>query len=267
MDKAMAFRIIVIVVSVVILFALIALYRQNSNSPKTEKFSARGSGGGGSRQESYAAYDEDDDDVEEGYDDGGDDDDDEEYDSRGRERFASQPPLGWAPALSSSTPLKQQNRAPSVAAATRVSQPPSAGNNAAQGTCRPLSGGGVEPSEPVGTEQNRAPVDFSMPSPAAAPGGLLHPGGAARRTTAEDLLPKDAANSKWAQVTPSGQGELRDLNFMNAGFHIGINTQGQSLRNANMQLRSDPINPQYNVSPWNKTTIEPDLNRRPFEIC
>lgn len=86
------------------------------------------------------------------------------------------------------------------------------------------------------------------------------------KLTANDLLPKDAANSKWAQVNPAGQGDLKDKNFLNAGFHVGINTVGTSLRNANRSIRSEPPNPQVKVSPWNQTTIEADLNRRPLEI-
>ena len=70
----------------------------------------------------------------------------------------------------------------------------------------------------------------------------------------------------WAQVNPSGQGSLADQNFLTSGFHIGINTVGQSLRNANRQIRSEPLNPQVKVSPWLQTTIEPDINRRPLEI-
>lgn len=80
-----------------------------------------------------------------------------------------------------------------------------------------------------------------------------------------DLLPRDA-NSLHAQVVPSGQGALTDQNFLTAGYHIGINTVGQTLRNANRQLRSEPPNPQVKVSPWNQTTIETDVNRRPLEI-
>ena len=80
-----------------------------------------------------------------------------------------------------------------------------------------------------------------------------------------DLLPQDA-NSLWAQVSPSGQGSLADQNFLTSGFHIGINTVGQTLRNANRQLRSEPLNPQVKVSPWQQTTIEADINRRPLEI-
>lgn len=83
--------------------------------------------------------------------------------------------------------------------------------------------------------------------------------------TPSELLPGDP-NSKWAQVNPSGQGDLKDRNFLNAGYHIGVNTVGQTLRNANLQLRSEPPNPQVKVSPWLQTTIEPDTNRRPMEI-
>ena len=84
--------------------------------------------------------------------------------------------------------------------------------------------------------------------------------------SASDLLPLDDSCSKWAQVNPSGKGELKERNFLVAGHHIGINTVGQSLRNANRQLRSDPHNPQVKVSPWSQSTIEPDNNRKPLEI-
>lgn len=81
-----------------------------------------------------------------------------------------------------------------------------------------------------------------------------------------DLLPMDA-NSKFAQVAPSGQGSLQDKNFLNAGFHIGVNsTGGSSMRNANRQLRSDPVIKKVNVSPWQNSTIDPDISRRPLEI-
>ena len=83
--------------------------------------------------------------------------------------------------------------------------------------------------------------------------------------TPQELLPADA-NSTWAQVNPAGQGDLKDQNFLNAGHHIGINTVGQTLRNANWGLRSEPPNPQVKVSPWMQTTIEPDTNRRAMEM-
>jgi hypothetical protein len=80
-----------------------------------------------------------------------------------------------------------------------------------------------------------------------------------------ELLPNDP-NSKWAQVNPMGQGDIAGKNYLSAGALIGVNTIGQSMRNANYQLRSDPPNPQVKVSIWNQSTIEPDINRRALEI-
>ncbi len=83
--------------------------------------------------------------------------------------------------------------------------------------------------------------------------------------TPSELLPKDP-NSVWAQQNPMGTGSLKGKNFLSAGALIGVNTVGQSMRNANLQLRSEPPNPQMPVSIFNVPTIEPDINRRPLEI-
>jgi hypothetical protein len=80
-----------------------------------------------------------------------------------------------------------------------------------------------------------------------------------------DLLPKDN-NSQWAQLNPAGKGDLANINLLKAGYHIGIDTVGQTLRNANLQIRSEPPNPQVNVGPWNLSTIEPDFMRPPLEV-
>jgi len=78
----------------------------------------------------------------------------------------------------------------------------------------------------------------------------------------KELLP--ANNSGWG--TPNPSSALQNVNLLQAGYHIGIDTVGQSLRNANLQVRSEPPNPQLQVGPWNNTTIEPDLMRVPLEI-
>lgn len=83
--------------------------------------------------------------------------------------------------------------------------------------------------------------------------------------TADDLLPQNEF-ANWADAHPSGVGSLKDKNFLHAGHHIGINTVGQSLRNPNYGLRSEPSNPQVQVSPWQQTTVGPDNLRRPLEI-
>jgi len=83
--------------------------------------------------------------------------------------------------------------------------------------------------------------------------------------TPSELLPK-SQNSVWAEQNPMGPGSLKGKNFLSAGALIGVNTVGQSLRNANLQLRSEPPNPQVAVSIFNQSTIAPDTNRRPLEI-
>ena len=120
---------------------------------------------------------------------------------------------------------------------------------------------GVYPSEKLELNEIYKPINSEDLSPNQLPSDCYPKD----KLTADDLLPRDA-NSRWAQVNPAGQGDVRDQNFLNAGFLLGINTVGQSLKNANLQLRSEPPNPQDKVSPWNQSTIDPDLNRKPLEI-
>jgi hypothetical protein len=79
------------------------------------------------------------------------------------------------------------------------------------------------------------------------------------------LLPNDV-NSKWSNMNPQGDGYLKSINLLQSGSLIGINTVSSSMRNANLQLRSEPANPQSVVGPWNNSTILPDNVRQPLEI-
>ena len=120
--------------------------------------------------------------------------------------------------------------------------------------------GGVRPSDPNGNEvfATANGVQTSMPG---VPSSCSQP----NIQNPAELLPKDS-NSQWAQLNPSGKGELANVNLLKAGYHIGIDTVGQSLRNANLQIRSEPPNPQLSVGPWNNSTISPDFMRPPLEI-
>jgi hypothetical protein len=81
-----------------------------------------------------------------------------------------------------------------------------------------------------------------------------------------DLLPNDTNNS-WANMNPVGNADLRNVNLLNPTQLTGINTQGSSLRNPNLQLRSEPPNPRMNTNcPWNISTIEGDQFRKTLEI-
>ena len=116
---------------------------------------------------------------------------------------------------------------------------------------------GEEEEKKEGFEDS--PADFGS---AAAPAGCYP----RDQLTPAELLPKDP-NSVWAEQNPMGNGSLKGKNFLSAGALIGVNTVGQSLRNANYQLRSEPPNPQMPVSIFNQSTIQPDTNRRALEIA
>ncbi len=82
----------------------------------------------------------------------------------------------------------------------------------------------------------------------------------------EDLLPKGANTSDLSNLAPVGEGDFQNVNLLKSGHHAGIDTVAGTLRNANLQLRSEPPNPQEQVSPWLNTTIKPDLMRTPLEL-
>ena len=120
---------------------------------------------------------------------------------------------------------------------------------------------GVRPSEPLGQNEVFASANGVQTSMPGMPSSCSQP----NIQNPAELLPKDT-NSQWAQLNPSGKGELANINLLKAGYHIGIDTIGQTLRNANLQIRSEPPNPQLNVGPWNTSTIEPDFMRPPLNI-
>ena len=128
-------------------------------------------------------------------------------------------------------------------------------NNAAKNSGTPK----VMASLPLGDNEQFASVSgIKTPTRSCYPQNSLKP---------DDLLPQDKKNdvNNFNKEYPVSEGILKGVNFLEAGYQVGVNTVGQSLRNANQQLRSEPPNPQVNVSPWQNTTIGPDLSRRPLE--
>ena len=107
----------------------------------------------------------------------------------------------------------------------------------------------------------------SVPSAAVQPianGGYTSQGIA----DTSDLLPlpldPNAGFSSLNSAVTQGNPITPDL--LQAGYHIGLDTIGQSLKNPNLQLRSDPYIPKAAVGPWNQSTYEPDLTRVPLEV-
>lgn len=134
----------------------------------------------------------------------------------------------------------------------------------------PEAPGQHSPIDVVGNPQPSAPLgEISGPANVAGMSTSAHgmPPACSREQVVDpaELLPRDE-NSEWAKLNPMGSGDLQNVNLLKSGYHVGINTVSSSLRNANLQLRSEPSNPQMSVGPWNNTTISPDVNRRPLEI-
>ena len=82
---------------------------------------------------------------------------------------------------------------------------------------------------------------------------------------AKDFLPKEI-NDQWFNTDFSqAKTNLKDDKLINTDrFVIGINTVGQSLKNASYDIRGTVANPKYSVSPWNNSTYEPDYNIKPL---
>ena len=120
-------------------------------------------------------------------------------------------------------------------------------------TMSSLSPHALNPQDEV--EHNYGIVKSSVNGEAKAPHVETNP---------KDLLPK-SGNNEWSSMTPVTS-DLKNINLLNAGANYGINTVGSSLRNPNLQIRSEPIIPKGNVGPWNNTTIEADTQRRSLEI-
>jgi hypothetical protein len=112
------------------------------------------------------------------------------------------------------------------------------------------------------------PQPYSQPGSGAPANGLVTTNynmKASAPVNPDSLLPNDA-NSQWAALNPAGSGSLQNVNLLQAGSMIGINTQGTYLKNANLQLRSEPPIPKAAVGPWNNSTIEVDTMARSFEL-
>ena len=143
--------------------------------------------------------------------------------------------------------------------AVNAAQRAARSNAAASAKATPQTAPGVRASEPLGKNEMSLPVQFNRTPSQCYPQNTL---------TAGDLLPSEESKeiSEFNQNYPIGEGVLKGINFLSSGYHIGVNTVGQSLRNANRQLRSEPPNPQVSVSPWMNSSIGPDLLRRPLEV-
>ena len=116
-------------------------------------------------------------------------------------------------------------------------------------------GGGVKAAAPIGQNSAPAPIQGIQGTPST--GGSA----ATQNIDPAELLPKDA-NASWTGA--AGSGDVMNINMLDAGHFQG--TVSQSMRNPNLQIRSEPPNPRVNTGQWNQSTIETDNHQRGFEI-
>lgn len=85
--------------------------------------------------------------------------------------------------------------------------------------------------------------------------------------TANDLLPTYDDANDFAQQNPVSK-LLQEQNFLQAGYHMGINTVVQSNKIPYLDLRSAPPIPKQEVGPFNNSSYEQPAgaNRRFMEI-
>lgn len=81
-------------------------------------------------------------------------------------------------------------------------------------------------------------------------------------TPASQLLPKPSPDT--ADFDMWAPKNLQAQNFLTASQWIGLNTQGSSLKNANYDLRADPIIPKKDVGPWMNSDIDPNVYQKPL---
>lgn len=126
-------------------------------------------------------------------------------------------------------------------------------------------GGGYSPPPSMTYNVPTPPSPSAQPSMIQPPSAT--PGGYAMQPVANpsDLLPKDP-NSQWAALNPVNQSNVAMPDLLQAGYHIGLDTIGQTMKNPNLQIRSDPIIQKKDVGPWNNSTTEADYARVPLEL-
>jgi len=119
-----------------------------------------------------------------------------------------------------------------------------------------------EPSLRNTSAQNVVPLKGVAAGSVAAPLG----GSAKDVANPSELLPASGGSS-WAKLNPNADtNKVIIPDLLEAGYHIGLDTIGQTLKNPNLQERSEPIIPKQAVSPWNNSSYEPDIARVPLEI-
>jgi len=83
--------------------------------------------------------------------------------------------------------------------------------------------------------------------------------------SAQDFLPKEINDSWFNTDFSQAKYKMNDDKLINTDrYVIGVNTVGQSLKNASYDIRGSVAVPKFSISPFNNSTIEPDYNIKPL---
>jgi len=72
-----------------------------------------------------------------------------------------------------------------------------------------------------------------------------------------NFLPKSSQNKYFDVPEPT---VVKNRHLIDVTRHVGVDTQGSSMKNATHDIRGEPANPKMNVSPWMQSSIQPDDN-------
>ena len=119
----------------------------------------------------------------------------------------------------------------------------------------PLGNGGADlaqafnPPVPEGTDTNA--IDFNKNNQ--------------DKYDSTEYLPVDVNNDWFETDFTSAKYNINDESLIETKKFIhGVNTVGQSLKNASYDIRGTIANPKFTVSPWNNSTYEADHNLKPL---
>jgi hypothetical protein len=86
-----------------------------------------------------------------------------------------------------------------------------------------------------------------------------------KKFNSKDYLPNEVNDDWFSTDFSQAKHKMDSDKLVNVQrYVVGINTVGQSLKNASHDIRGTIPNPKYTVSPWNNSTYEPDYNIKPL---
>ena len=91
-----------------------------------------------------------------------------------------------------------------------------------------------------------------------------------RRVDEENFLAQKREEVKEIKLLPdaldASLNQLADRNFLISGLQVGVDSRGSSLKNPNLQIRSEPAIVKEPVCIWNQSTYQADFTRKKIDL-